>query len=185
MNQPTPTEAPSRMSVIAMGALTAVVYLVAFAALYSDDGLTFAQVAGFFLGIGWGGTLLIQTFDRGRRRMVALERTRREERAAERQAQIREANTGRWVAPEDPEHVVLELWWDEGTWRATGPFLMDYDGPRDPQNWITLPSDAYVKVMVTDAEGAGFTPVDDLATRQMRAHLGLVWAEPDDAVDSD
>jgi hypothetical protein len=59
------------------------------------------------------------------------------------------------------------------------------DMTQDECGWVTLPSDGYARAVVISVEADGFVPAGDLATRQMRAHLGLVWAEPDDAVDSD
>jgi hypothetical protein len=186
MNQPS-TQAPSRVSIAALGVLAAVVIVAAFwIGAPPEEQYSTRHVVGFVLSLVLGLEVMIRAVDRAQRRMAVLGWARREAEAAEHRAQIREANTGRWTAAEDPEHVVMELWWDQGTWRATGPLLMNVpDSTRDECGWIILPSDGYARAAVTNAEADGFVPAGDLATRQMRTHLGLVWAEPDDVVDSD
>ena len=171
-----PTETPSRVSIIVMAGATVAAFVAAcWVNLAPIEQYTVRHAVGFALGFILGMTLLGQTVNRAGRRYRLLEAARREQRDAELARKTREMNTGTWTHPETGE-VMLQLFYDEGTWQASGELTWDFDLSMAGQDgWFLLPSDRYARITVTDAEGDGFKPAEDVGTAQARIRLGLGW----------
>jgi hypothetical protein len=176
---------PSRASIVVMGALSLACAGTAFWILMApDEEFSSRHGVGFIFGLTLAMEIMFQVATQARRRMLATEAERREQHSTEQDERWRTDTAARWFYP-GTDRMVLEVVQDQGVWLARGPFLLDYDGPRPVDAWVTLPSEAYAKVLVVDVESDGHRPCDCPVTAQMRARFGMRWAEPDDAVDSD